>query len=124
MSTNLALTQAAYEGFGNGDMNPLFSILAEDILWNSHSHPSSPFHGVHRGVPAIQAYFGNMVKVELEKFEIMNMIEADDRVVVLVDVRRVTKESGQMIEGMAVHTYKFANGKITQADLYEPSAAL
>lgn len=120
--SNLAATQAAYEGFSRGDMNPLFSILADDITWNSHSLSTSPFHGIHKGIPAVQSYFGNMEKVDLTKFDIKSMSEEGNSVIVILDVRRVTKASGEVMEGQVVHIWQYDSGKIVQGDLYEASA--
>ena len=120
----LATIQTGYQAFAAGDLTPFFSTLAQDAVLNSHSHPSSPFHGVHRGTEAIAAYFGNLSKVELERFDVHTMVESGDRVIVLVDVRRITKASGQVTEGQFVHVWRFADGKIVQGDIYEASAEL
>lgn len=120
--SNLAATQAAYEGFSRGDMNPLFSILADDIIWYSHSLSTSPFHGTYKGIPAVQSYFGNMEKVDLTKFDIKSMTEAGNSVIVILDARRVTKATGEVMEGQVVHVWQYAGDKIVQGDLYEASA--
>ena len=120
--TYLSQVQEIYAGFGKGDLAPLFGTAAEDIVWNSHSHPSSPFHGVWRGVGALQEYFGHMAEIRLEKFDIHTMMEANNHVVALIDVRRITTATGDITEGQFVHVLKFEGDKLTQVDIYEASA--
>ena len=123
-SSPLALIQTGYQAFAAGNLTPFFNTLADGAVINSHSHPSSPFHGVHEGHDAIAAYFGNLPKVELERFDVHTMVESNNRVIVLVDVRRITKASGVVTEGQFVHVWRFAEGKIVQGDIYEASASL
>jgi ketosteroid isomerase-like protein len=120
--TYLSLVQEIYAGFGQGDLSPLLGAAAEDIVWSSHSHPSSPFHGVWRGAEALPEYFGNMAEIQLEKFDIHTMMEANNRVVALIDVRRITTATGDITEGQFVHVLKFEGDKLTQVDIYEASA--
>ncbi len=120
--SNLSIAQEIYAGFGKGDLKPLFDSAAEDIVWSSHSHPSSPFHGVWRGAEALQEYFGNMALIRIEKFDIHTMVEANDRVVALIDVRRIITATGEVTEGQFVHVLKFENNKLARVDIYEASA--
>ena len=50
------------------------------------------------------------------------MMEANNRVVALIDVRRITTATGDITEGQFVHVLKFEGDKLTQVDIYEASA--
>jgi ketosteroid isomerase-like protein len=122
--SNLGLTQKIYQGFATGNMQPLFESITDNTLWNSHSHPTSPFHGVHKGAKEIEKYFSNMGKVELHKFDLLSMVESGNKVIILFDVERTIKENGIKNTGQFVHILEFQDDKIIQADIYEASAEL
>ena len=63
-----------------------------------------------------------MAEIQLEKFDIHTMMEANNRVVALIDVRRITTATGDITEGQFVHVLKFEGDKLTQVDIYEASA--
>lgn len=121
-TSNLSLAQEAYMNFGRGDIPAVFAMMADDIVWNSHSHPASPFHGVFKGKGDMQQYFGNMAEVEIQKFDITNLVEAGEKVVALIDVHRVTKATGDVTSGQFVHVLQFADRKLARVDVYEASA--
>ena len=71
-SNPLALAKAAYDGFFNGTMEPLFSMLADDVVWTNHSAAEySPFTGIHKGVKGVKEYFSHMPEIDQLKFEIL-----------------------------------------------------
>ena len=119
-SKALALAQAAYQGFAEGNMEPLFSILAEDVKWINHSSSSySPFAGVHRGLEGVKAYFSHMPEIDQEKFEIKAMAEQNGYVMVTIERRAIYKAVGKVHEGQIVHVMRFDDDKLQQMDIYE-----
>ena len=119
-SSNLLSTQAAYKGFSEGNLEPIFSMLDEQTIWQSHSSEDSPMKGIFKGPQGVQEYFGNLPKIELEKFELVSMAEKDNIVFVLLDTRRTIKSSGKSTEGFGTHVLQFENGKLKRMDMYEP----
>ena len=118
--TPLALAQAAYQGFSKGNMEPLFSILAEDVRWINHS-PSdySPFTGVHYGVEGVKEYFSHMPEIDQEKFEIRAMAEQNGYVMATIERKATYKAAGKVHEGQIVHVLRFKESKLQQMDIYE-----
>ncbi|MDW3652206.1 MAG: nuclear transport factor 2 family protein [Bacteroidia bacterium] len=119
-SSNLLSTQAAYQGFAEGNLEPIFSILDEQTIWNSHSSEDSPMKGIYKGPQGVQEYFGNLPKIELERFELVSLAEKDHVVFVLLDTKRRIKSSGKTTEGYSTHVLQFEEGKLKRMDLYEP----
>lgn len=118
----LALAREVYEAYAEADLVPLFEMLDENVVWRSHSHPSSPFHGVHHGIEAIQAYFAKLSTVDIQRFDLKTLVESGDKVIALLDIRRVAVDTGQVFEGQFVHVMRLKNGRIIEFDIYEASA--
>lgn len=119
-SNSLASAKAAYDGFFNGTMKPLFSILADDVVWTNHSAAEySPFAGIHQGVEGVREYFSHMPEIDQQKFEILAMAEQNGYV--MVTINRVAKylTAGRTHEGQIVHVLRFENDKLQQMDIYE-----
>lgn len=119
-SSNLLRTQAAYKGFSEGNLEPIFSMLDEHTIWQSHSSDDSPMKGIFKGPQGVQEYFGNLPRIELEKFDLVSMAEKDNVVFVLLDTKRTIKSSGRTTEGYGTHVLQFEEGKLKRMDLYEP----
>ncbi len=120
--TNLQIVQNAYKGFSEGNMEPLFSNLAEDVVWKNHGTPDSPFPRVSKGLSGVMQYFDAMKEIVLHKFDIKNMLHSENVFSVLIDVKRTINKTGDTKEGQYVHVIKFQNGKLKEMDLYESNA--
>lgn len=117
---NLTHAAAAYEGFSTGNMDPLFSQLHPNIIWTHHDHEDVPLTGVYKGQQGVMEYFGHMPEIELEKFEVIDMIEKDNRIVVIIDSMRTIKATGKKNSGQAVHVLKYEGGQLIAMDTYSP----
>jgi ketosteroid isomerase-like protein len=122
-TTHLARIQAAYDGFMQGDLEPMFEILTEDVLWNVHSHPDVPFHGVWHGHIGVKESLIRVEAVDMQRFDVDSIGFVGDRVVVLLQVRFVTR-NGLTVEGPFVHILTFEGDKISRVDLFDSSADL
>lgn len=119
-SSPLALAKAAYQGFAEGDMQPLLSILAVDVIWNNHSSKSySPFAGSHHGVEGVKAYFSLMPAINQERFDIIAIAENNGYVMATIDRKATYLSVGKTHEGQIVHILRFEGGKLQQMDIYE-----
>ncbi|MEL6251563.1 MAG: nuclear transport factor 2 family protein [Bacteroidota bacterium] len=119
-SNNLLSTKAAYQGFSEGNLEPIFSMLHEQTVWHSHNTDDSPFKGIFKGQKGVQEYFGNMHDLDIERFDLVSMAEKDNIVFVLLDSKRTIKSLGKTTEGLVTHVLQFEDGKLKRMDLYEP----
>lgn len=119
-SNHLQKTQNIYNAFKQGNMEPLFQSIAENVLWTNHSGSESPFTGAYFGPDGVKQYLGHMEQVNLEKFDIKTMMEHEGIIVVLIDVRRILLADSTIKDGQFVHILRFENDKIVKMDIYEP----
>ena len=120
MRSPLTLAKAAYDGFSNGNMNPLFEMLSDQVVWTNHSPASySPFRGVHHGIEGVKEYFSHMPEINQERFEIKAMAEQNDYVMVTIDRKATYKSSGNLHEGQIVHVLRFEKDRLISMDIYE-----
>jgi len=117
---HLQKTQNIYNAFKQGNLEPLYQNLADNVLWTNHSGPESPLTGAYFGPDGVKQYLGHMEQVNLERFDIKTMMEQEGVVVVLIDVRRIVLADGHTKEGQFVHVIQFENDKIVKMDIYEP----
>lgn len=121
---NLELLKAVYEGFQNDNMELLFSNLADDAVWKSHSTVDSPLPEISRGAGEIAGYFEALASgIDLHKFDIHTILGNDDTFAVLIDIDRKFKTNGSQKQGQYVHVIKFnQEGQLCAFDSYEPTA--
>lgn len=110
---NLKAVQAAYEGFGRDDLEPLRSILADDFEYTNYE--DNPFGGTRRGVTAFDHLGEIMAQIDMDRFEIETMLADDDRVVTVLDIGyTVTATGKRAASGPTVHIMDFRDGKMTR----------
>ena len=122
--TNLELVKSVYQGFQNGNMEVLFSNLADEVVWKSHGAPDSPLPSISNGAGEIMNYFKAMENgMELRKFEIQNILGTEDTFTALIQVDRKYKSDDSEKQGQYVHVIKFnEGGQLKSFDSYEPFA--
>lgn len=114
----LTKVSSVYQDFAIGNLNPFYEYLSEDVIWNSHSHPSSPFYGMHYGIKSIEPFFNKMVNTIIQKVDVHTVLKKGDKAVVLIDILSNNKINGQDNEENWIHVLRFENGKVTQVDIY------
>jgi len=80
---NKALILSGYEAFSRGNIQDVFALLAEDILW--HVPGRGPLSGNYRGHAEVLDFFQHFMGLSSGTFriEIDNVLAQDDQVVVL-----------------------------------------
>ena len=110
---NKKAVQAAYEGFQRGDMEPLFSILSDDFVFENYE--DNPFGGRYHGRAAFEHLDEVLAQVDLHKTDIEAVIADDDIVVVIVDIGYTVKATGKSNpDGPTVHIMNFEDGMMTR----------
>jgi ketosteroid isomerase-like protein len=116
--SNKMLVRTAYDGFMKGDLGPVFAALDENIVWSIHT--SAPFAGEYRGIADVQAFFGKLdAAVEITKFDMPTLLAENDSLVALGYSAFTVKETGRTSEGMLVHVFRLAGGKVISFDEFE-----
>ena len=109
---NRQKVKEVYEAFGRGDLAPVMDGLADDIVWSCYA--ATPFKGVYRGKQGVQEFFAKQALIDLERFEVTNILAEGDTVVVLIDNKYTVKATGKSAEGPIVQVLKMTDGKVTE----------
>ena len=80
---NQALILSAYDAFSGGNIQNVFALFAEDILW--HVPGRGPLSGNYRGHAEVLGFFQHFMALSDGTFRIQidNVLAQDDQVVVL-----------------------------------------
>jgi ketosteroid isomerase-like protein len=117
---NKAIVASTYDAFGRGDMDAIFAVFADDIVWSNHSSAASPTHGEFKGKEALQQYFASTLDaIEVTGFELKTLVAEGDHVVALLEQAFTRKATGKTEEGPLVHFCEVRDGKITRVDEFE-----
>jgi ketosteroid isomerase-like protein len=121
---NKATIQAGYEGFSRGDLSPVMSALADEVVWTSHGDPRAPTTGEFSGVPGVTKYFEALAgSADITKFEVLTVVAEGDTVFAMGHVDLSVKATGKQGSGPFVHVFGFADGKIATFDEFEHQEA-
>lgn len=117
--SNKATVTAAYDGFSRGDLAPVFSALAEDVVWTNHA-TESPVGGEYKGSAGVEEFFTKLNEsAEITKFEVHTLIAEGDYLVALGYSATTVRATGKTGEGPFVHVFHFAGDKVSTFDEYE-----
>jgi ketosteroid isomerase-like protein len=110
---NATLIGQAYAAFNRGDMEGLFAVFSDDILWHELTGKWA-LAGDHVGKHAVAEFFGEMqahgmTAIHLEPHDIL---ASDDHVVGLVTVH--IERGEHKIDQNEVHVWHLKDGKATE----------
>jgi uncharacterized protein len=117
---NAALIRSAFTAMAQGEMGPVNSLFADDIVWHAPGH--SLLAGVTRGREALFAKMGGMAATaQTLKQDLHAILADDDHAVCLIDLT-MARESKQ-VELQQILTFHMAGSKVTEGwvtftDLY------
>ncbi len=119
---NRKVVQAAYEAFLRGEMEAVFDVLADDVVWTNHSGEGNPIRGVFYGKSGVQQFFSHFDQFDLERFDVRDYVAIEDTVIVVIDSKTTVKATGKSSEGPHIHVMKLRDGKLASWDEYEDVA--
>jgi ketosteroid isomerase-like protein len=123
-STNTQIIQDAYQKFGTGDIQGLLTLMAEDIKWTVPEIENAPFAGSREGVSKVAAFFTELTESEdITRFEPLEFIAQNDKVVVLGESAATVKATGRSYETDWVHVFTLNDGKVTEFTEFFDNAA-
>ncbi len=109
---NEDLLRRGYEAFGTGDLDTVFSLFADDMVW--HNGGSNQLSGDYRGHQAITGMFGKLLEVTggTLRLDIHDVLANDTHGTVLVTAH--AERDGQPIAVREVNIWHLADGKATE----------
>ena len=120
---NKQLVKGMYDAFGRGDIATVLAGMTEDVSW--HLPGAAPFSGRHHGRGEVERFFSELNRlVQLDQFDVDEVLGDGDRVVVLGRERMTVRETGQHVEFPWAHVYRVRNGKVSEAYLFDDTHAV
>lgn len=122
MPTNIEIVARNYELFGSGDVEGLIDSYADDGVLVHHGPGAAPTRGVYtKG--ELGDYLTTMGQtVEIERFDIRNLLANGDTVVALIDIAFTARATGKRHEGSSVHVTTLRNGKNARHEIFTSEA--
>jgi len=121
---NTQLVQQCYEKFGSGDINGLIATLSDDVKWTVPEIENAPFAGTRNGKESIAEFFGQLDEAEdITRFEPLEFIAQNDKVVVLGESASTVKATGRSYETDWVHIFHLRDGEIISFHEFFDNAA-
>jgi ketosteroid isomerase-like protein len=123
-NTNTQIVQDAYQRFSSGDIAGLLTLLSQNIEWTVPEIENAPFAGKREGVQAVGEFFKELSAAEeITRFEPLEFIAQNNRVVVLGVSSVTVRETGRTYETEWVHVFLVRDGNITEFTEYFDTAA-
>jgi uncharacterized protein len=109
--TNAALILGAYEAFSRGDVQSVFSVFDENILW--HIPGRGPLSRDHRGHAEVQRFFERVMELSGGTFLIRvdDVFSKHNRVIVLCT--ESARRGGRDWSSAQLHVWTVKNGRAT-----------
>ncbi len=124
----VATVTAIYEAFGRGDVPTILSLLADDVVFDDDTLPSSaqsaghPLLRTHRGKEGVAAFFAELGNYAFHDFQVTDVL-AGDGVVATRVVIDVAYPSGARFRDDEMHLWRFnEEGLITEMRHYSDTA--
>jgi ketosteroid isomerase-like protein len=124
-ASNIKLVQEGYSKFGSGDIPGLLSLFWEGIRWQTPKVENVEFSGEREGRDEVREFFSQLIDAEeFTRFEPLEFIAQDDKVVVLGEFAGTVRETGRSYETEWVHLFHIRDDKIVEFKEFLDSAAM
>jgi ketosteroid isomerase-like protein len=121
---NTDIVQSGYEKFGSGDIEGLLQLFSKEILWQVPTVENAPFTGTREGINEASDFFKLLSENEtFTRFEPLEFIAQNDKVVVLGELAATVIPTGHNYESQWVHIFTVRDGKITSFQEFFDTAA-
>lgn len=121
---NKQLVRQGYQKFQAQDIDGLMENFADDIEWIGVESEYLPFSGIYRGKQDVMRYFGLLSQAqEALRFEPLEMIAEDDKVVVSGESEWMVRATGRSYANPWVHIFTIRDGKVARFQQFNDTAA-
>jgi uncharacterized protein len=118
---NEDLLRRGYEAFAAADLDTVFSLLADDMVW--HNGGSNQLSGDFRGHAEIMGFFGRLIELTGGTFrlDIHDVLANDTHGVVLATAH--VERNGQQMSAREVNIWHLKDGKATEFWVFPEDSA-
>lgn len=123
---NREAVRRALEGYAVGNLEPLFAILSDEIVWNANAREGQfRFAGTRKGrAGVLEALSLIAADYALERYAIEDLTAEGDTVWSLSRARFLHRQSGSRFEIVLADRWKFAEGRVVRFDEFFDTAAV
>jgi ketosteroid isomerase-like protein len=116
---NVDLVRRGYQALNSGDIDGVLSLVDPDIEWIGYTH--LPESGNLRGRDEVREWLERFLDAwEEMDVQIVEVVEADDKVAVLVRLSGRGKGSGVEVEGgVDAHVWTIRDGSVVAVTLHQ-----
>jgi uncharacterized protein len=112
-----ALIRETYAAFSRGDIEAVLSAMTDDVALDSPG--GAPYSGRRQGRDAVRRYFAELDRyLRLDEFDMDEILEDGNRVVVLGRERATIKDTGSVFSSRFAHVYGFRKGSIAEVMIF------
>jgi len=116
ISRNMAAVQVAYQAFVDGDLDRFVESLAPGFV--SQQSAAVPWRGVYRGHDGVRQLFEKVAEHAEATYEPAELIEGDDRVVVVGNARITPRSTGEATAVRELHVWHVADGRLLGLEVF------
>ncbi|MBV9334723.1 MAG: nuclear transport factor 2 family protein [Solirubrobacterales bacterium] len=126
-ATNLAVVGGIYEAFGRGDIDFILDQIADDCAWESWLDNQGQKAGIppmkpRHGRAGVADFFGYVATMQIQDFQVLDMLASDRQVVVEVQISIAMPDGGSVTDE-ELHLYSLNHeGKINRMRHYVDTA--
>src|ERR1700751_1740844 len=126
-AANLAIVGGIYEAFGRGDIDSILDQIADACAWESWLDNRGQSAGIppmrpRQGREGVAEFFGYVSTMEIQDFQVLDMLASDRQVVVEVQIS-ITMPDGGTVTDEELHLYSLNDeGKIDRMRHYVDTA--
>lgn len=123
-TVNTDIVRKGYEAFGSGDIEALLALFTDDIRWSVPEIENAPFAGSRQGKGSVAEFFKQLSEAEdITRFEPLEFIAQNDKVVVLGESAATVKDTGRSYETDWVHVFTVRDGQVAEFTEFFDNAA-
>lgn len=109
---NTERIESAYDAFARGDIQALFELWTDDIVW--HDAGDHPLAGDHSGKEGVAGFLGGLMQQTDGTFRAeLEHALADDAHGYSLHQASATKD-GEELEGLGILAYRFEDGRVAE----------
>lgn len=124
LTENTKIVQQCYEQFKSGDIEGMLAKLDDNVKWMIPAIENAPFAGSRTGREKVAEFFGQLNEAEeMTRFEPLEFVAQDDKVVVLGESAAKVTSTGRSFETEWVHVFHLRHGKIASFQEFFDNAA-
>ena len=122
---NSQIVQGMFASFGQGNLQGVLDVLADDVDWMMQGPAQIPYTGPRRGRDQVLQFCMTIGQsVEFEQFEAREFIAQGDTVVVLGHVKARARKTGRPFDHDWAMVFTLRDGKVVRYRNYEDTYAL